>query len=142
MAKDDTARIVRGVLSLGRRLRATRPEGSASMAAIALLATLRRRGPMTAVALAAAERLRPQSLTRLLNGLERDGLIARAPGATDRRERVIAPTRRGLAMLKADMMARRRWLGRAMAATLSKAERAALLDASDLLLRLAAYEGR
>ena len=140
MKTDETARIVRGVLALGRRLRAARPAGSASLAAIGILATLRRLGPMPAVRLAAEERLQPQSLTRLLAGLERDGLIKRTAGATDRRERLIAPTRRGLEVLSADIRARRRWLERAMAATLSEAERAALLGSSDLLLRLAAHE--
>jgi DNA-binding MarR family transcriptional regulator len=140
MKTEETARIVRGVLALGRALRAARPEGSASLAAIGILATLRRRGPMTAVRLAGEERLQPQSLTRLLAGLERDGLIKRTAGAADRRERLIEPTRRGLAVLKADIQARRRWLERAMAAALTEAEQAALLEASDLLLRLAAYD--
>lgn len=137
--RDDASLIVRAVLSLGRRLRAERPAGSASLSAIGILAGLRRLGPVPAVRLAAEERLQPQSLTRILAQLERDGLITRTPGPTDRRELVIDLTGRGLELLAADIAARRRWLERA-ASTLTDGERAALLAASTAMLKLAAYD--
>lgn len=139
-----TAAVVRGVLALGRRLRAERPAGSASLVAIGLLATLHRLGPMPAARLAAEERLQPQSLTRLLAELERGGLIVRSVGVSDRRERVIEMTPAGRDVLTADMRARRAWLDAAMAASLSPAERAAVEAAAPALLKLAGYrpEGR
>jgi DNA-binding MarR family transcriptional regulator len=140
MKNEDTALIVRGVLSLGRRLRAERPQGSASLSAIAILSTLKRLGAVPAVRLATEERLQPQSLTRLILALERDGLISRAPGKADRREIVISPTRRGLKVLAEDICARREWLERAMSATLTASERALLLKASGAMLKLAGYE--
>ncbi len=140
MENEETALIVRGVLSLGRRLRAERPQGSASLSAIAILSTLKRLGPVPAVRLAAEERLQPQSLTRLILALERDGLISRAPGKTDRREIVISPTRRGLKVLAEDIRARRQWLERAISATLTASERELLLKASGAMLKLAGYE--
>jgi len=142
MENGQTVRILRGVLSLGRRLRAERPEGSASLSAIGLLSTLHRLGSMPAVRLATEEQLQPQSLSRLLAALDRDGLIARTPGEIDRRELVIALTEHGRAALAADMRARRDWLERAMAATLTDEERERLLRASDAMLKLAGYDGR
>jgi len=142
MEDEQTARIVRGVLSLGRRLRAERPQGSVSLSAIGLLSTLHRLGTMPAVKLAAEQQLQPQSLTRLLTALERDGLISRTPGDVDRREILIALTARGLDVLAADMRVRRQWLERAMAATLTDDERAVLLTASDAMLKLAGYGGQ
>jgi DNA-binding MarR family transcriptional regulator len=140
MENEQTALIVRGVLSLGRRLRAERPQGSVSLAAISILATLRRLGPIPATRLAAEERLQPQSLTRLIAGLEHEGLISRSPSEADRRELLITPTRQGLAVLAADIGARRRWLEKVMSATLNDAERDMLLKASEVMLKLANYD--
>jgi DNA-binding MarR family transcriptional regulator len=140
--KDEQATlIVRGVLSLGRRLRAERPRGSVPLSAIAILATLRRLGPIPATRLAAEERLQPQSLTRIITGLERDGLIERTPNEADRRELLVGLTPRGLKALAADMRGRRHWLESAMVAQLTGAERALLLEASAVMLKLAGYDG-
>jgi DNA-binding MarR family transcriptional regulator len=139
---EEAALILRAVLTLGRRLRAERPAGSASLSAIAILSTLRRLGAMPAVRLAAEEQLQPQSLTRIIAALERDGLIARTPGKTDARELIIAPTESGLQALAADMGARRQWLEQALSATLTEAERAIVLAASEAMLRLASYDER
>ena len=141
MHGNEAARIVRGVLSLGRRLRAERPQGSASLSAISILATLRRLGPIPAARLAAEERLQPQSLTRLIASLEQEGWIARVRSEVDRREIMIALTQDGDRALAADMRARRIWLERAMAATLSKAERDTLLKAAEVMLKLTGHAG-
>jgi DNA-binding MarR family transcriptional regulator len=141
MHGNEAARIVRGVLSLGRRLRAERPQGSASLSAISILATLRRLGPMPAARLAAEERLQPQSLTRLIASLEQEGWIARAKSELDQREIVITLTREGHKVLASDMRARRLWLERAMAATLTKAERDMLLKAAEVMLKLTGHAG-
>ncbi len=140
MKSEETAAIVRGVLSLGRRMRAERPKASATVSAISLMATLRRLGRMTAVRLAAEEQLQPQSLTRLIAALERDGSISRTPGEHDRRELVITLTPHGQKILTADMRARREWLERAMSATLTDDEREILLKASEAMLKLASYD--
>ena len=58
-------------------------------------------GPQTLSALAAAEQVRLPTMTRLVQGLERDGLVARAPDPDDRRRVVIRPTARGAAILRA-----------------------------------------
>ncbi|MFZ1964857.1 MAG: MarR family transcriptional regulator [Roseiarcus sp.] len=137
--REAIALVVRAVLSLGRRLRAERPHGAPALSAIAVLSTLNRLGPMPASRLAAEERLQPQSLTRIIVGLERQGWIARTRNAADRREITIALTPRGQGALADDMRARRRWLKRAMADALTEAERTALLAASQAMLKLALY---
>jgi len=133
----DTALIARGVLRLARRLRVEAPVGDLSTAALGLLATLHREGPMPGVALAEAEGLQPQSLTRLLASLATGGMIERTPDPADRRNLIIAITPDGRRALRAAMQARRRWLNDALADRLSESERDTLIVASELMLRLA-----
>jgi DNA-binding MarR family transcriptional regulator len=138
---EQVASILRAVLALGRRLRAERPQGSVSLSEISILATLNRLGSIPAIRVAAEERLQPQSLTRIVTGLERDGLIARKRSEADRREIVIALTEGGRRVLAQDMQARRAWLEAAVAAALSEAERDLLFEASEAMLKLAFHDG-
>ena len=117
-------------------MRSERPADSVSLSALGILATLRRRGALLAVELATLERLKPQSLTRLLAGMERAGLIERHPSALDGRARSIALTARGRAILRRDLEARREWLAGAIARTLSIAERELLASAAPLMLKV------
>src|ERR1700728_2218431 len=111
---DDTALIVRGVLRLGRRLRSERPDSGVSLSALGMLSTLHRTGPMPAARLAKAERLQPQSLSRLIAQLERDGLIERRPGERDRRTLVLEITAAGGSLDSGDVVGRRAWRAVAM----------------------------
>lgn len=138
---EQVASLLRAVLALGRRLRAERPQGSVSLSEISILATLNRLGSIPAIRVAAEERLQPQSLTRIVTGLERDGLIARKRSDADRREIVIALTEGGRRVLAQDMQARRAWLEAAVAAALTEAERDLLFDASEAMLKLAFHDG-
>jgi len=139
MKRDAADRIVRAVLSLGRRLRSERAPGTASLSELSLLSTLNRAGPMPANQLAAEERLQPQSLTRLIMSLERAGSITRTRSTTDRREISIALSARGRRVLEGELRARRAWLSRALATTLTASERATLLKATDAMLKLAVH---
>lgn len=132
--------IMRAVLRLGRTLRRRDAAGTLTGAAFSLLASLRRDGPASAVTLARREGLQPQSLSRLLADLERDGMIGRSVDPADRRRHVIAPTRRGVAALDRMLARRREWLADAMTTQLDEAERAALLHAAPLMLRLTAMQ--
>jgi DNA-binding MarR family transcriptional regulator len=138
---DPIATIARAVLRLGRRLRTERTGDSVSLSALAILGTLHRRGPLVAVDLASRERLKPQSLTRLLSGLERAGLIERQPSPIDRRARVIALTGKGRTILRRDLEARCAWLAGAIARTLSTGEREQLAKAAQLMLKLSEDTG-
>ena len=134
---DDTALIVRAVLRLGRRLRSERPASTVSLSAVSLLSTLHRSGPMPAARLAQAERLQPQSLSRLIAQLEREGLIERRPGQEDRRTLILEITAAGRRALSHDITARRVWLEGAMRKVLVPGERAMLAHAAVAMLRLA-----
>ncbi|GAA0925078.1 MarR family winged helix-turn-helix transcriptional regulator [Virgisporangium aurantiacum] len=127
----------RATLRLSRRLHAERDEHALSLTKISVLGHLTRRGPLTAGALAAADRLKPQSLTRVLAELEEAGLIARTPDVDDRRQRRFRLTGAGRRAAEADMRARDEWLAAAMSRTLTPTERDLLLLAATLIDKLA-----
>src|SRR4029079_8529098 len=89
---DTATRLHRSALRLSRRMRAVRPHGKLSLARLGVLGRLHREGAASGATLAAALGVRPQSLTRLLAALERDGLIARRSDEADRRQSTIAIT--------------------------------------------------
>jgi DNA-binding MarR family transcriptional regulator len=122
---------------LARRLRAERSEPARPPLELGVLAHLYRRGPMTPGALAAAERLQPQSLTRTLASLGRQHLVVRQPDDLDRRRSLLAISEAGRQALVADMRQRDAWLADAMARQLTPAERDLLRIAADLMDRLA-----
>jgi DNA-binding MarR family transcriptional regulator len=141
MADDDsqvTASLLReGMARLGRRLRAERIGHGLSLSRLSLLGLLARNGPMTATALAAAERLQPQSLTRMLARLEGDGLIIRRPDEADRRQVLIDITHEGVGVLTEDTVRREAWLAKVMAERLTPTECELLRLAAGLMGRLA-----
>jgi DNA-binding MarR family transcriptional regulator len=122
---------------LGRRLRAERVSYGLSRSRLSLLSLLALNGPMTASAMAAAERLQPQSLTRMLSRLEDDDLIVRSPDDKDRRQVRIEITHKGGAVLDEDTARRESWLAKAMAERLTPTEREVLRLAAGLMERLA-----
>jgi DNA-binding MarR family transcriptional regulator len=133
-----TATAVRqGATRLARRLRIERPEAAQTSLEMGILAHLSRRGPTTPGALAAAERVQPQSLTRTLASLEREQLAVRQPDDRDRRRSLLAITEAGRQALARDMGGRDAWLARAMSIRLTHAERELLRIAGELMDRLA-----
>jgi DNA-binding MarR family transcriptional regulator len=104
---------------------------------VSVLGHLYRRGALTPGELAAADRLQPQSLTRVLAELERAGLAAREQDPADRRRYRIRLTDDGLAALIRDARPRDEWLAGAMERELSPVERELLRLAAPLLERLA-----
>jgi DNA-binding MarR family transcriptional regulator len=133
-----TARAVRRATQrLSRRLQLQRAPDGLSLTKISLLGHLARNGPMTAGALAAADRLQPQSVTRVLAELEADGHITRLLNPTDKRQRVFAISDAGRLALRQDMRLRDKWLASVMHAELTPAERDTVLHAAAILERLA-----
>jgi DNA-binding MarR family transcriptional regulator len=124
-----------GVQRLSRRLQVERSATGLSLTKVSLLGHLARRGDLSPGELAAADRLQPQSVTRVLAELERDGLVQRFPDPVDKRTRRMRITVAGRATLGADMRRRDEWLADAMSG-LTAAERSTLLEAADLLARL------
>jgi DNA-binding MarR family transcriptional regulator len=131
------ASVRRGVVRLGQRLRAERPTPSEPPLRLSVLGQLSRNGAMTPGALADADRLQPQSLTRTLAGLLEDRLISRQPDPADRRRALLVLTAAGQDVLHSDMRARDGWLADAMAASLTSTECEVLRLAGDLMEQLA-----
>lgn len=138
---EEALAILHAVLALGRRMRSERPDGAVTLSALSVLGTLGRSGPMLATQLAAAERLQPQSLTRIITGLERHGLIERMRSEIDGRALLIAVTDKGHAVLAGDLAARQAWLEQAMTTTLSVKERRILAAAARAMRKLAFSKG-
>lgn len=93
-----------------RLLRYLRREDTASgvtAAQLSALSVLAFGGPQTLSSLAAAEQVKPPTMSQLVSGLERLGLVARRP--IDRRSAEISLTRKGRALMEAG---RRRRLAR------------------------------
>ena len=65
---------------------------------------------MTPGALAAAERVRPPSMTRVIASLADLGMIKREPHPTDGRQAIVALSEPGLAVIKEELEARKAWL--------------------------------
>jgi DNA-binding MarR family transcriptional regulator len=124
-------------LIVGRLIRRMRAEGRFPLAQGAVLGRLDRCGAATVSALAAAERVRPQSMSQTVSELEADGLVSRRPDPTDRRQLLVELTDAGHATLADERRQREGWLARAIAEDLSSAERAALERAIEPLRRLA-----
>ena len=129
--------ILRAVLRLAREMRQAAQDGELTGSALILLGSLHRGGAMSAVELARREGLQPQSLSRLLARLDKLGLIARSVDPEDARRHVIAITQTGTNMLMRQMVKRRDWLADRMAERLSAGERTTLVEAAELMLRLA-----
>jgi DNA-binding MarR family transcriptional regulator len=84
----------------GRQLRALDDELGLSPARFSLLATLRYRGPQNVSMLAELEGISQPTATKLVNGLERDGLVLRAADPADGRGRLVRLTPAGRALIR------------------------------------------
>jgi DNA-binding MarR family transcriptional regulator len=135
--RTDEGLILQAVLRLARQMRQAARDGELTGSALAMLATLHRDGAMSAVELARREGLQPQSLSRLLARLDRLGLIARSIDPDDARRHVIGITVQGTAALTRQMVRRRDWLANRIAERLTGQEKATLVDAAELMLRMA-----
>ncbi len=82
-------------------------EGPARLSALSVLVFA---GPMTLGQLAAAEQVKPPTMTRIVTGLERSGLAQRVTDAKDARRVRICATAKGTAMLQAARKARIEYL--------------------------------
>ncbi len=119
---------------LVRRLRAERRDVSLAQATV--LGRLDRFGPAGISAIAAAERVRPQSTASTVAALEAAGLVTRRPDPDDGRRVVIEMTAEGRETLAADRRRREGWLADAIDRDLTVAERRVLAEATALLARL------
>jgi DNA-binding MarR family transcriptional regulator len=122
---------------VGQLVRRLRTVYRFSLSQASVLGRLDRSGPMGISDLAAAERVRPQSMAQTIKDLERDGLVARRADPTDGRRALIELTHGGLAALHEDRRTRESWIAEAIADDLSADEQATLREAIVLLGRVA-----
>ena len=122
---------------IGHLVRRLRQEHGFPLSHGAVLGRLDRGGSQSVSDLAAAERVRPQSMAQTVSDLEADGLVERRPDPQDRRRALVSLTEQGIATLQAERRQREGWLARAITDDLSPEEQAVLRDAVELLRRLA-----
>lgn len=137
-ADDDVARLAADLrLTLGRLVRRARAESTLlPVGQTAVLGRLDREGPMTTSDLAAAERVRPQSMARTVALLQEEGFIAGEPHPTDGRKTLLRIAPEGLETLVAQRQARESWMAEALSTELTAADRRALRRSIALLDRL------
>jgi DNA-binding MarR family transcriptional regulator len=124
------------VMRLGRRLRQVRADSlDLQSNQLSVMAALLNEGDMLMGALAARERMQPPSMTRIVNGLEERGYVARRPDPSDRRQCLVTVTEAGREIILANRQRRDEWLT-VRIAELEPAERAVLQQAVAILDRV------
>ena len=126
------------VLRLARRIRQTRDESVELTASqYSVLAALSIRGRLSMGELAAEERVRPPTVTRVVNALAERDLVRRTPAPHDGRQSLVELTNAGRGLLLANQRLRAEWLAERLA-DLDAAELDVLRTAVPLLTRVAA----
>ncbi len=134
-------RLRAAVSALSRQLRAQAPAEGLGAARLSVLSQLYRLGPLTPTQVARQERVKLQTLTRLLADLEAEGLLLRQPDPADARRTLLTLTPAGALVLTGEVHRREASLARALATALDPAERTQLLAACALMDRVTTASG-
>lgn len=135
-AKDVADRLHSAAIHLLRRLRVEDKAMGLTAPRASVLSVLVFRGPVTMSALAEAEQVRPPTITRLIDGLERRGLVRRVSHAEDGRVQLVEATAAGKRLLQRGRARRVERLSRGVAA-LSREDQATVAKAAELIERMA-----
>jgi len=119
---------------LARRLRQTAGPGI-TPSQLSVLFTVDRSGPLTPGELADLEEVQPPTVSRIIGGLEGDGLVTRTAAEGDRRTAVVAITPAGRKTLSQIQLRRDVWLAR-RTDSLNERDGASLAAALPVLERL------
>jgi DNA-binding MarR family transcriptional regulator len=122
------------VMRLARRLR-QQTEGEITASQLSALSSVDRLGPLSLGALAAVERVRPPTLTRIVGHLEAAGLVVRRPAPGDRRSTEVQASPAGRKLLDRSRTRKDAYLAERLA-TLDPAEIEVLRRAAGVLERL------
>jgi DNA-binding MarR family transcriptional regulator len=129
------------VMRLARRLR-QQTEGEITASRLSALSSVDRLGPLSLGALAAVERVRPPTLTRIVGHLEAAGLVVRRPAPGDRRSAELEISPAGRKLLDRSRTRKDAYLAERLA-TLDPADVEVLRRAAGVLERLLeAEDGR
>jgi DNA-binding MarR family transcriptional regulator len=123
--------------TLGMLIRRVRQEPGPPTHIMAVLSRLDREGPAGVSDLAAAQKMRPQSMAQTVREMETGGLVSRRPDPDDGRRAFVELTAEGRKRLKATRAAREDWLAQALDAELDAAQREQVREALELLQRIA-----
>ena len=123
-------------IHLLRRLRKEDERSGIGSARLSALSVLVFGGPRRLSDLARIEQVRPPTMTKLVAGLETDGLVKRRADRTDARACLVHATRRGTTLLHAGRRRRVSRLAFALA-QLPPGERAILNRAAQIIERIA-----
>lgn len=121
---------------LRRRLREAYDHRELTPSQASLLSRLDKGVEATASELAAAERIRPQSVASILATLDERGLIRRRADPGDGRRLLVSLSPRGRATLDDKRRAGEEWLARELDSRFTEAERRTVIEAMTLLDRL------
>jgi DNA-binding MarR family transcriptional regulator len=113
------------LLQVGRELRREARALGVSPEQVSLLVAIKRAPGVGIRDLAAGERISPPAMTKHIDRLERDGLVARTPSDDDRRRVGISLTDEGQRLLRRVRSRRTVWLAKRLAG-LTKEELAAI----------------
>lgn len=128
-------RLRMAVLRLARRLRQQAEAAEVTPTLLSALSTVERAGPLSLGELAAAERVQPPTVSRVVARLEELGLVAREADPADRRVSRVRVTPEGHRYVARSRTRKDAYLARRLRA-LSPAEQALLAEALPLLERL------
>lgn len=123
--------------TIARLVRRLRLEPGPPAPQLTVLSRLDREGAASVSDLAAAERMRPQSMAQTVADLERAGLVSRRPDPADKRRQFVELTAAGTELLHATRARREGWLTDALERELTADERALVAEAVALLGRVA-----
>jgi DNA-binding MarR family transcriptional regulator len=121
---------------LTRRLRQENPSDDLTLSQVSALAVVFSSGPLTAGDLAAAEQVRPPSMTRMIGALEAAGMVERGGNPEDARQVLVSVTDLGRETMETYIQRRQQWLTEHLA-ELSADDLDVLHRAAQLLERLA-----
>jgi DNA-binding MarR family transcriptional regulator len=131
---EDVSRLRLAVMRLSRRLRQQAGE-DITPSQLSVLSSVARLGPLSHGELAAAERVKAPTVTRIVDALEDAGLVARKVDPADKRCSIVELTADGRRRLEVIRSNRDAWLAKRMEALGAK-ERAMLERALPILERL------
>ena len=113
---------------------------SYSMTEIRTIGLLYKKGLLFPSELAALTKVRPQSMSQILNKFEKQGIIKKIPSKEDGRKKYISLTASGKKIVENTRYERDEWLAKTIATTLTKKEKRTLTDAIAILNKLAEAE--